>query len=123
MAGQGVRSTDGVRSTLPTIVFHGDAGRTVNPVNADHVITQAKPTERLRNEVNRGEIWGVADTHAVQRDDEGRAILEQWTLHAAGHVWSGGSANGSYAEPRGPHASREIARFFLSYQKAKAQRS
>ena len=26
---------------VPTIVFHGDADRTVNPCNSDHVIAQA----------------------------------------------------------------------------------
>ena len=121
MAGKGVRSAGGAGSTVPTIVFHGDADRTVNLANADQVIAQAKPRETLRSEVTRGESRGVAYTQAVQHDEEGRAILEQWTLHGAGHAWSGGSADGSYADPRGPDASREMVRFFLSH--AKKQRS
>ena len=52
----------------------------------------------------------------VQADESGRPILEQWTLHGAGHAWSGGSAAGSYTEPRGPDASREMIRFFLQQQ-------
>ena len=52
-------------------------------------------------------------TRTVQADENGHPILEQWVLHGAGHAWSGGSAAGSYTEPRGPDASREMMRFFL----------
>jgi poly(hydroxyalkanoate) depolymerase family esterase len=116
MAGRGAKSAGGARWTVPTIVFHGDADRTVHLVNADQVIAQAQPTERLQSQVTRGETGGVAYTQSVQRDGEGRAVLEQWTLHGAGHAWSGGSANGSYADPRGPDASREMVRFFLTHR-------
>ncbi len=54
-------------------------------------------------------------TRIVQADQDGRSILEQWVLHGAGHAWSGGSGAGSYTEPSGPDASREMARFFLQH--------
>ena len=105
---------DGAGGRVPTIVFHGDGDRTVHPVNGDQVIAQSKGDARLQVTVSRGETpGGIAYTRTVQADDSGRVRLEQWVLHGAGHAWSGGSPHGSYTEPRGPDASREMVRFFL----------
>ena len=99
---------------IPTIVFHGDHDATVNPVNADQIIAQSKAAADLRTTVNQGQAaGGLRYTRVVHSDRSGRPLLEQWTLHGAGHAWSGGSAAGSYTEPRGPNASREMVRFFL----------
>jgi poly(hydroxyalkanoate) depolymerase family esterase len=101
---------------VPTIVFHGDRDRTVNPANGDQVIAQAKGRTNLRATVVHGKApGGISYDRTAQTDDTGRSILEQWVLHGAGHAWSGGSAAGSYTEPRGPDASREMVRFFLQH--------
>jgi poly(hydroxyalkanoate) depolymerase family esterase len=116
-AGGIVRATAG--ASAPTIVFHGDGDRTVNPVNGDHVIAQARPSAALRETVSHGESnGGVAYTRRVERDGAGRDVLEYWVLHGAGHAWSGGSARGSFTDPLGPDASREMIRFFLSHTNA-----
>jgi poly(3-hydroxybutyrate) depolymerase len=97
---------------VPTIVFHGDRDTTVHPVNGEEVAAQAGATGRA--EVTRGtSAGGMSFTRSVQRDESGRANLEQWVLHGAAHAWSGGSAAGSYTDPSGPEASREMVRFFL----------
>ncbi|MFC4175217.1 alpha/beta hydrolase family esterase [Microvirga sp. GCM10011540] len=98
---------------VPTIVFHGDRDKTVNPVNGDQVIAQSKAGSDLRQTVSRGESpGGVRYTRTVQSDEEGHPVLEHWVLHGAGHAWSGGSPAGTYTDPRGPDASREMLRFF-----------
>ena len=101
---------------VPTIVFHGDHDTTVNPVNGDQVIAQSKAAADFQGTVSRGETAsGVRFTCTVQADERGHPMLEHWVLHEVGHAWSGGSPAGSYTEPRGPDASREMMRFFLQH--------
>jgi poly(hydroxyalkanoate) depolymerase family esterase len=100
-------------AAVPTIVFHGDRDTTVSPINGDQVLAQAEATSRLRTTVRNGTApAGIGYTCTVRSDDTGRPMLEHWVLHGAGHAWSGGSPAGSYTEPRGPDASREMMRFF-----------
>jgi len=102
---------------VPTIVFHGDGDRTVNPVNGDQVIAQTKAATHLETTVSHGQApGGIRYTRTIQTDDTGRSMLEQWVLHGVGHAWSGGGEAGSYTEPRGPDASREMVRFFLQHR-------
>ncbi len=102
---------------VPTVVFHGDADRTVAPINGDQVIAQARGGAVLAAEVVRGRSdGGLGFTRTVERDAAGLPMAEHWRLQGAGHAWSGGSAAGSYTEPRGPDASREMLRFFLRHR-------
>jgi poly(hydroxyalkanoate) depolymerase family esterase len=106
---------------VPTIVFHGDRDTTVSPVNGDQVIAQAKAGADLTRTVDSGQsLGGIKFTCVTEKDQGGRTVLEHWTLHGCGHAWSGGSAEGSYTEPRGPDASREMVRFFLGHRSSDA---
>ena len=58
---------------------------------------------------------GMATVAPSVVDATGSPVLEQWVIHGGGHAWSGGSSNGSYTDPRGPDASREMLRFFLGH--------
>ena len=106
---------------VPTIVFHGDLDTTVHSSNGAQVIAQATPAGgELVNPaafapqaVEKGEESGRRYTRTTQADASGKAALEHWLVHGAGHAWSGGSVNGSYTDPRGPDATRAMLRFFL----------
>ncbi len=98
---------------VPTIVFHGDRDTTVHPVNGEHVIEQAKAAAGVQTEIRQGEApGGIRYTQTVHADEQRGTTLEHWVLHGAGHAWSGGSPAGTYTEPKGPDASREMLRFF-----------
>ncbi len=105
------------RPFSPTIVFHGDSDVTVNPRNGHHVIAQSKGSTSVKSKVHRGRIaGGHSYTRTIHIDRNGRAILEHWQIHGAGHAWSGGSTAGSYTDPRGPDAAKEMLRFFLEHE-------
>ena len=105
---------------VPTIVFHGDADRTVHPRNGEQVIERAAAglPDRPRVVLEEGRTpAGRGYTRRRARDDEGRVVLEHWVLHGGGHAWSGGSAAGSYTDPGGPDASRAMLTFFLQHRR------
>lgn len=115
----GTVAVDAARAPVPAIVFHSDGDTVVSPRNGEQVITQSKAGLDLRRKVSLGKSEGGIDyTRTVHSDEDGFHILEHWLLHGVGHAWSGGSSAGSYTDPRGPDASREAVRFFLSHSKA-----
>ena len=98
---------------VPAIVFHGDGDTTVHPVNGHEVIAQAKAGADHVVTVSSGvSAGGRKYTCTVHADECGRPMAEHWILHGSGHAWSGGSPAGSFTDPRGPDASREMMRFF-----------
>jgi poly(hydroxyalkanoate) depolymerase family esterase len=106
------------RRVVPTIVFHADRDATVHPRNGDQVIEQSAAAAEpgLRTELHEGQVpGGHAWRRSAHLDAEGRAVLEHWLVRGGGHAWSGGDPAGSYTDPRGPDASKEMLRFFLAH--------
>jgi poly(3-hydroxybutyrate) depolymerase len=104
-----------LQTFVPTIVFHGLADGTVHPDNGAAVISQALhalPGLRLTKRE------GVADgghrsRTTAHHNADGRSLAEHWQVEGAGHAWAGGHSAGSYTDPKGPDASRQMLRFFL----------
>jgi len=104
-------------ATPPTIVFHGDADPTVNVVNGERVLAAAGVS--ARPDVQHGvSASGVPWSRRIWVGGQGAERAEQWTIHGAGHAWSGGDLGGTFTDPRGPDASAEMLRFFLAHPKA-----
>ena len=106
------------RSTR-TIVFHGDRDIIVHPRNGDQVILQGTNGYRAASGTKprllrrSGQVpGGHSYTQDVYHDAKGHPFQEHWTVHGAGHAWSGGCAHGSYTDPKGPDAAKEMLRFF-----------
>jgi poly(hydroxyalkanoate) depolymerase family esterase len=98
----------------PVIVFHGDADATVHPHNAAAVVAcSTHPTATATTETVAPDRPGQRRaTCRVHRRADGHVVAEHWTVHGAGHAWSGGSPAGSYTDASGPDASAAMWRFF-----------
>jgi poly(hydroxyalkanoate) depolymerase family esterase len=108
----------GYSRIVPAIVFHGDQDTTVHPNNGDQVIAQLREMSdtAVKLTVEDGRVpGGRAYTRTVYRDGADHSIFEQWVIRGVGHAWSGGSRTGSYTDPQGPDATREMLRFFLDH--------
>jgi poly(hydroxyalkanoate) depolymerase family esterase len=104
---------------VPTIVFHGDRDTTVNPRNADAVVSQAARGMALAAHTDEGVApggLGFSRTRYTDRTDQ--VLIEQWIIRGGGHAWSGGSSLGSYTEERGVDASTEMVHFFLEHSRS-----
>jgi len=107
-------------SGMPTIVFHGDADATVHQSNGEQVVAASAGAEASAEVLRHKADGGRACTRRVHRDANGRVVAEHWLVHGAPHAWSGGSAQGSYTDSRGPDATAEMLRFFFEHPHQRA---
>ncbi len=111
---------------VPTIVFHGDRDHTVQQANGAHIAQQARQAhDSAASDLNLQErtqagvaAGGQRFSRTLHVDARGQTRIEAWTLHGAGHAWSGGHPSGSFTDGSGPDASAEMVRFFLARPQA-----
>lgn len=107
---------------VASIVFHGDRDQTVHPSNGDGVVAAVLHSALREDASSAGgpvveqgvSEGGMRYTRSIYGAGAGAAVAEHWVVHGGGHAWSGGQSEGSYTDPRGPDASREMLRFFFS---------
>ena len=126
LPGVTVAATKKAAQATPIIVFHGDRDHTVQQTNGTEIVRQALDAHqraaggttllaRTESGVSPG---GRSYSRTVHADADGQPHIESWSLHGAGHAWSGGHASGSYTDGAGPDASAEFLRFFLALPRA-----
>jgi poly(hydroxyalkanoate) depolymerase family esterase len=109
-------SVDTALSIIPTIVFHGDQDTKVHPRNSEDVLSRSGAGKELERRLRQGRMpSGHAFSQTLYLDASKCAVMEHWIIHGLGHAWSGGSPVGSYTDPQGPDAAREMLRFFLQH--------
>lgn len=107
---------------VPTIVFHGDQDHTVSIRNGGQIFEQAEQhlqaqeTGLTTHQHKQCSEQNCRSTQLEIRNSKEVSQLEYWKIHGAGHSWAGGSSAGSYTDPKGPDASKEMLRFFLNHQ-------
>lgn len=107
-------NTNTISPQRPLIVFQGDADKTVHPSNAARLLASFDAGTQTANEP-RPTSTGTHSSTVQKRVASNGVEAEYWSIHGAGHAWSGGSQRGSYTDPAGPDASAEMLRFFLAH--------
>ena len=96
-----------------------DADATVHPDHGAHVMAAARPTGGQAPTMEKGRSPAGRDwTCARHPGPDGHTQAEYWQIHGAGHAWAGGRSGGTYTDPTGPDASKEMLRFFLAHRLA-----
>ena len=115
--GAGVTHHAGERSRIvPAIVFHGDRDPTVNARNGEDVVIQATQGTPMATRIEPGHSKdGRAFSRTVHLGADKKPVIEQWVVHGGGHAWFGGDPAGTFADPNGPDATKEMVRFFLEH--------
>lgn len=123
MRGKGKRRSGPVQPYVPLITFHGDRDSTVHPANSEQIHAawaSAPELASLERKVDEGLTSSGRRYHKTSLvDSDCRSLAENWEIIGAGHAWAGGSPAGSYTDPSGPDASREMVRFFFQHHKSR----
>lgn len=77
---------------IPVIIINGGQDKSVPPLHAHQLEVQWRTIAELQG---------------------GEPVVKTIIVEPLGHAWSGGSADGTYTDPNGPDATREILSFFF----------
>jgi esterase, PHB depolymerase family len=110
----------GTNKAIPTIVFQGKSDKTVNPANADNIVTQLLTgfDASVAGQHSQTSETTAGGYHFTRRTFGKPVVIEEWSVDELGHAWSGGSKEGTYVDENGPDATREMMRFFLAHSRS-----
>jgi len=95
-------------------IVHGTADATVSPTNSEALFDRMQARNPGSSVVIAdGRFGGRSATRHTLVAASGEVAAEYLRIDGAGHAWAGGDPAGSFAEPEGPDASREMIGFFL----------
>jgi poly(hydroxyalkanoate) depolymerase family esterase len=113
----------------PLIVVQGTADSVVYASNGDQMTDQWRAYDTARATGSRDPQRITRARVSTKRSADGRRYtvtrwysargrkqLEFWRVDGLGHAWSGGVADGSYSDPRGPRASTAMWQFFAAHR-------
>jgi poly(3-hydroxybutyrate) depolymerase len=96
------------------IVFQGDADSTVHPSNAAMIVAAAVGGDAVPTKIGKRTVRGRGYARSDFAGSDGAVLLELWMIEGSGHAWSGGHAAGSFTDNKGPDASAQMIRFFMT---------
>ena len=110
----------GSARAIPAIVFQGKADKSVNFINSEQLVSQLAASFQPSPLVKMKEITGEAGCYhfTARMYGNGKPQVEEWIIDELGHAWSGGSKDGTYTDPNGPDAAKEMIRFFLAHPRS-----
>jgi poly(hydroxyalkanoate) depolymerase family esterase len=105
---------------VPALVFHGTSDGVVAKVNGDQVAAQWLEVDArvlgdgaIAPPVTTPGSAGYTYTLTAHRTvAENAPVVEEVVVDGLGHAWPGGRAGGSYADPKGPDATKLLWSFF-----------
>ena len=101
---------------LPLIAIHGGADAVVAAVNSRQLAAQwAGVLRATASAPERGTEGGRGVERTRWSAADGKPVIELVIVDGLGHAWSGGSAEGTFADPQGPDASKLILDFLLAH--------
>ena len=108
----------------PLLVVQGGADPVVNAANAEALAAQWRRARGATDEGRRdqGESGGYHVVRTVW-GDAAAPDVEMITVRELGHAWSGGAAEGTYTDARGPDATALMMKFLLSHRRAPGARA
>lgn len=112
----------------PLIVFQGTADAVVHERSGSLMAEQWLAYDSARSTGARDPLRITRTRAADKRAADGRRYtvtrwysargrkqLEYWRVDGLGHAWSGGKADASYSDPRGPRASTAMWQFLATH--------